>query len=503
MRGFPPARRRFAAASTLPLVLTLGLGSAVVATDTADAAASGCQAMTSPIYYRVNPKGSGLLTPWSTEASRASRYGFSDSLGAPILASTRPAAGLTAVHRMYRRANGDFAFAVGDTDRSRLKQAGYVDSGNVFYALTSPSSGCTQRVERFAKGGYHQVTAGSRTAGSLSAAHWTSDKVAFYAPTSNPAPTVPPPTGSAGGWTTPPLTGTGASNTDGVFTIAVLPDTQQEVFGNSTRFADRNRWIVANRKKYDIRYVTQVGDLVNWDTPNHDQYANASSAMSVLEKAGVPWSPTIGNHDSEATCQGGSACPGQKTWVTMRDTHTFNRYFPVKRFRAMKGEFEAGKVDNSWSSFSAEGRTFMVMNLELWPRPAVVAWANKVVKAHPHDNVIVVTHSYLTGNGGIFTKSEYGSTSPEYLWKNFVSKNPNVKLVLSGHVGSAASRIDPRGKNPVVSYLQCFHDIRRNPTRLITVNVKAGTLRGQVYYPSTKQWLPSADKTYRGLVWVK
>ena len=67
-----------------------------------------------------------------------------------------------------------------------------------------------------------------------------------------------------------------------------------------------------------------------------------------------------------------------------------------------QGYFEAGKVDNTYSRFDAGGRHWLVLNLELWPRTAVVAWAQPVVASHPDDNVIVATHSYLTASGAIY-----------------------------------------------------------------------------------------------------
>ena len=42
-----------------------------------------------------------------------------------------------------------------------------------------------------------------------------------------------------------------------------------------------------------------------------------------------------------------------------------------------------------------------MLNLELWPRHPVISWAREVIAAHPNHNVIIVTHSYLNGGGGI------------------------------------------------------------------------------------------------------
>ena len=94
--------------------------------------------------------------------------------------------------------------------------------------------------------------------------------------------------------------------------------------------------------------------------------------MRVLDDAGVPTAVAIGNHDTAVVAVGGSAVPGGNSRALLRDTRTFNRYFPPSRY-APEGVFEPGKVDNTYQLFSAGGRDWMILTLELWPRKEVVA----------------------------------------------------------------------------------------------------------------------------------
>lgn len=124
------------------------------------------------------------------------------------------------------------------------------------------------------------------------------------------------------------------------FTLAVIPDSQQEVLkAGDDRLQKRMEWIVANRKSLNLKMVLHVGDLMNWDTPDHIQYERASSAMAVLDHAGLPYVVALGNHDTAATTVGGKAAPG-KVNVNLRNTTTFNTYFPVARFKVLGGLFE-------------------------------------------------------------------------------------------------------------------------------------------------------------------
>ena len=83
------------------------------------------------------------------------------------------------------------------------------------------------------------------------------------------------------------------------FTLAIVPDSQQEVLKEGDdRLQKRMEWVVANREALNIKMVLHVGDLMNWDTPDHIQYERASAAMAVLDDAGPPYIVALGNHDT-------------------------------------------------------------------------------------------------------------------------------------------------------------------------------------------------------------
>jgi len=295
---------------------------------------------------------------------------------------------------------------------------------------------------------------------------------------SQPAPTGTP-------WDNGPVR-TDRDANDTKFTIAVMPDTQQEVSSPDTRFKNRSDWLVKNAGPggLDLRFVTHTGDVVNWDTDSHDQYEWASQGLQPLSDAGIPWSLSNGNHDNEATAVGGGPRDPKNTRTLVRDTSVFNRYFTAAKYGDVTGGFEQGKVDNVYSRFYAGGKSWLVLNLELWPRVEVVNWAKSVVANHPHDNVIVTTHSYLNDDGTIYQNTDYGSTSPQYLYDNLISRYVNIKMVFSGHVGIAASRTDVGvNGNTIYSFLAAIHSNSTNPIRIVYINTGAGTLQSRIVAP--------------------
>ncbi|WP_329100524.1 metallophosphoesterase [Micromonospora sp. NBC_01699] len=298
---------------------------------------------------------------------------------------------------------------------------------------------------------------------------------------------------------------TPGTTVDTKFSFAVMPDTQQEVLNAAdTRFRQRTDWLVNNRSALDLRFVTHSGDVVNWDTPDHSQYTIARNAMRPLETAGIPYSLALGNHDTQATGVGGSARDPARTRELVRDTTVFNQYFTSGQYGAVKGQFEAGKVDNSFSTYEAGGLQWLVLTLELWPRTQAVTWAKNVVATHPRHNVIVVTHDYIDGNGNIEQSAGYGATSPQYLFDNLVKQYANIRFVFSGHVGIAGNRVDTGvNGNKIYTFLQTFHSNTTNPVRLVEIDTAANSVRTWVYGPYTNQSFTEYDRSFSGLALVR
>jgi hypothetical protein len=295
------------------------------------------------------------------------------------------------------------------------------------------------------------------------------------------------------------------------FTLAVIPDSQQQVLRpDDDRLQKSLEWLVANRQSLNLKMVLHVGDLLNWDTPDHAQYERASAAMTVLDRATLPYAMALGNHDTAATKVGGSAAPGNVN-ANLRNTATCNHYFPLARFKALGGVYQTGKIDNAYHTFTAGGLDWLVLNLELWARAGAVDWAKTVLEQHPNHNVIVLTHSYLNARNGIEqTKGGYGDNSPQYVFDHLLKEQANVRLVFSGHVGSHGYRKDVGAHgNTFYQFLQSYHDNLANPIRLFEINTKQGTIKTRVYCPSTGKdkndgstlrltdvdWVPAGSQT--------
>ncbi|WP_394275969.1 hypothetical protein [Luteococcus sp.] len=446
----------------LAALTSVALVAATTAVQPALALAEGaCDQLTTPLYQQFSSAvGTSLVTPWKNEYDKAASYQFTQA-GTLGTVSTRAADGLVAVHRLSKGA--DFVTAVANDVPSWTKR-GYTDQGVRFHAAP-PHATCGVVIHRVARDGVHREVAAGGVA-QLVGQGWV-DVGAKYVVGGAPTPA-------------PQVTAASGADADGRFSLAVIPDTQNESLrAGAPRMVARNNWLVARKgaDQLDLRAAIQVGDIANWDTPDHDQYANAVTGMKVLEQAQVGWIGAVGNHDSYATGEGGSARPGVNVHEALRDTATYNSYFDGSHFR-FRAATQAGRQDTSTHMFQAGGLKWMVVALELWPRRAQLDWAKQQVAAHPDRNVILLTHDYLDRDGKVVTgNGGYGDLPISTVRSGLVAKYSNVRMVLSGHQGVRSVLVEDFGSHRVVAMQQNYDNNADAMVRLVEVDAKAGTLK--------------------------
>jgi len=244
------------------------------------------------------------------------------------------------------------------------------------------------------------------------------------------------------------ITEAAADPSDSFFTIAVMPDTQYytEVQWKTDKyFKGQTQWIVDNRAKEHIVFVNQLGDLqqdgnlLRTDSHQYDpqvkellghinpahppendlQWERASSAMKILDDAGIPYAAVPGNHD-------------YFHWDRKTLPVKYIKYFGPQRFAGKSwfggyspanATFPAGM--NMYQYFNAAGRKFLSIGLQFAPDARDLGWAQKVINANPGLPTIISTHGYVTNKG--FDKDRRN------IWFDLVEKNPQIFMTLNGH----------------------------------------------------------------------
>ena len=227
------------------------------------------------------------------------------------------------------------------------------------------------------------------------------------------------------------------------WTIAVIPDTQYYIrkAEDAPLFTEITRWLVKNRKKYNIQIALHVGDIVDANTK--EQWERAKTSMSVLDGK-IPYVLAVGNHDL------GKNSSDRSTML--------NDYFKISdnalNKRIFGGFYEEGRLENVWYRFSHGGRDYVIYSLEFGPRKEVVKWANEIAAKNEGKRAILVTHDFIDQESTLFsddglprrtvakTKNSphsYGIGKGgdvhggEELWQAFVSKHPGFEFVVNGH----------------------------------------------------------------------
>ncbi len=242
-------------------------------------------------------------------------------------------------------------------------------------------------------------------------------------------------------------------NNKNSFTLVVIPDTQ----GYTDYFAQKqhnknypyDHYLINNKQMQyiaensvqnggDFVCAIHLGDFVNEGAWYKYEWKKADEGLSYLNNQ-IPLLTVIGNHDYDNLYQ---VVAGYAQWL--KGQRMYNKYFgPKSKYFKDKDYFGGASKNglNTWITFTAANKTFLVIGLELEPSDEALVWAQNVIDTHPDLPVIIATHSYTNidkdkdGNA-LFTKHEYikNGNEPADIHKKFILKNKNIFLVLCGHV---------------------------------------------------------------------
>jgi len=274
------------------------------------------------------------------------------------------------------------------------------------------------------------------------------------------------------------------------FTLVILPDTQYYSSLNNGIFELQTQWIKDQKDLRNVFFVTHEGDIVNtWNSVA--EWNIASNAMATLDPI-LPYGVIPGNHDLSST----------------RDTSYYNTYFGPARFAGKSwyaGSYPEGTNDNNYQLLSVGGMDFLFLNLVFCPTTDVLTWADAVVKAHPNHRIIMDTHGFLdelarrnvhSASGGCI-----GTTNnTQYMWDSIVYPNPDIFLVLSGHVLGESNRTDNNIAGTPVHQILANYQGRTNGgngwLRIMTFKPSQDIIHVETFSPYLNQYETDANSTF-------
>jgi hypothetical protein len=315
-----------------------------------------------------------------------------------------------------------------------------------------------------------------------------------------------------------------AGGDDKQFTIAVIPDTQFYTdflhqteagfpFDAREMLYDQMAYIAANARSHggDIAFATMVGDVWQHPTERMDaahraggfgQVPNAllddpdlapdprtrTIEMPIAHRAfdilsgKLPFSVVPGNHDYDANWSDARFPPAPDPWHPgghplpfgmlaysglTNFTSVFGANTPFFKGRDWYVSSYRGGADSA-QVFTAGGYRFLHLGLEMAPTDDVIAWAGKVVRAHPGIPTIVTIHDHLNRNGERkaipsvdFKAVDPAHNNPQDLWDKFITSNDQIFLVLSGHQYGQSHRTDANASGHKVYQVLADYQDRR------------------------------------------
>lgn len=220
------------------------------------------------------------------------------------------------------------------------------------------------------------------------------------------------------------------------FSFAVIGDTQELSEDKPSAFAHLYEWLVANKQEHKIEYVLGLGDITQKSYAH--EWEHARNQIYKLN-GNIPYLLSRGNHDYNWEENG---------VVTAGYNKTFNDGIYNQQLTGIMTE---GDVSNAYRTINICGIDYLFLALDFGPNAEMLAWADSVISAHPDHRVIVITHCYMyrdgttLDDGDAYCASKYPlkdrkaeqAKKPSFdgddMWEHFVSKHPNIQMVLSGH----------------------------------------------------------------------
>ncbi|GAA4846371.1 hypothetical protein GCM10023221_26130 [Luteimicrobium xylanilyticum] len=307
-------------------------------------------------------------------------------------------------------------------------------------------------------------------------------------------------------WTDPQFIAEGAAGGSGKmptspeYQTSSGVETAEEQAVWATAYRDAAKWTMANAKSRKIAYAAMTGDMINSDVV--DPYAKnpdgtlvyptqldeitkenafASGVIDSFSGSGVPAQVIAGNHDDNNGQQTGPdslfsqafSASGfydqAKDWPAGASFHTKDETTNADGTTAKQGE----DSQDSYVLFSAGGLDFVAVGLSYGVTDEEADWANSVFQRYKDRNGILITHSYLNASPNEDGRdAAYTGDDGAPLYKKVVTANPNVFLVLAGHIHGVGTNLvtvaGPQVQHKVVELLADYQEYQQPASKIFT-----------------------------------
>jgi hypothetical protein len=280
--------------------------------------------------------------------------------------------------------------------------------------------------------------------------------------------------------------------------VAFFTDSHIGTSVHDTDIVTNMTYLKNNATLLGLQAVLFGGDMTDDADTKAAEQATFISAIGNL--SAIPHLAAIGNHDYNAGT---------------RVATTFNADFTQAYYTGKSwwdgGFYEAGHSENSYLLRTIGGADYIFLDLEYFPRDAVVAWADALLTTYASRTAIIMTHGYEYSDNTPYTVGDSGAATggdPEGadynlgddMWSGLFSQHDNVILVQSGHIWTTARHVaNSDGGQPVNQVLfnrQLHNDWNATVMRFMIFNPSARTIKVQTFSPVAWAFHDDADNQF-------
>ena len=146
--------------------------------------------------------------------------------------------------------------------------------------------------------------------------------------------------------------------------------------------------------------------------------------------------------------------------------------------------------------FKAGDRTFLALSLEFELPASALAYANQIIKANPGLPTIVTTHGFLDLGG-----KRLGPANKA--WSALTDENPQVFLILCGHMHGEAHRVDNNKAGlPVHQVLADYQSDEKGGNGYLRLLTSTRPRARSTSRPTRPTWTSTARRRQANSIWT-
>ncbi|MBE9914940.1 Ig domain-containing protein [Paenibacillus donghaensis] len=265
---------------------------------------------------------------------------------------------------------------------------------------------------------------------------------------------------------------------EGNYHFVFIPDPQKLVYLNPHMFNAQVEWVKRNYADKRIAMTAFLGDVVDHSCAG-EEWERADLAISALDRAGIPYMMTAGNHDYD-------------------ESDTYLQYFGPHRFNDksyVKGFSHSGY--SSYGVMEAGSYVYLWLMVDMKALQVDLQWCKDVLDRHSGLPTVIVSHDILYKNN-VHQLEESGNGS--IIWEQLVYRHDQVFMTVNGHYDGTGHQVRQNANGlEVIQLLVNYQDSYRGGNgwlRLAEFDEAANCIMFRTFSPWVDQATVWNELTY-------